>query len=260
MHFSTVVKSSTGRFSIKRPVFYTISTVTAQADITEKNCQINKPGDQQVKEPENSYLRIRPVYTAMKTFIFSALLMLGLSACAQQIPQELSADVLIKIAIMAAPEEKRADAAVYGYAANGEFTMLREGSNDFICLAPDMRQERDILQAFAYSESLEPFMARGRELTIEGRQAERDSIREAEIRSGQLYMPQTPSTLYAYSGKKANLDPQTGEIRDAKRRYVIYIPYAVAADLGLSSKPAGPGMPWLMDEGTYKAHIMITPE
>lgn len=195
----------------------------------------------------------------MKTFLFSTLLLGWLSAGARQTPQSLPTDVLIKIAVMAAPEEKRADATVYGYAANGDFVTLREGSNDFICLAPDMRQDGSTLQAFAYPKSLDPFMARGRELTIAGKRAERDSIREAEIRSGKLDMPQAPSTLYAYSGERANLNPQTGEIRDAKRRYVVYIPYAKAADLGLSNKPAAPGMPWLMDEGTYKAHIMITP-
>ena len=196
----------------------------------------------------------------MKTIIFSSLTLLGFSAAAQQTAQSLPADVLIKIAVMAAPEEKRADAAVYGYSASGDFVTLREGTNDFVCLAPDMRQDGSTLQAFAYPKSLDPFMARGRELTEQGKAAERDSIREAEIRAGKLHMPQGPSTLYGYSGDRAGLNPQTGEINGAKRRYVIYMPYAMAADLGLSNKPAAPGMPWLMDEGSYKAHIMITPK
>lgn len=185
--------------------------------------------------------------------------MLWLSAGAQQALQILPQDVRIKIAVMAAPEEKRAEATVYGYSANGEFVTLREGNNDFICLAPDVKEDESMLQAYAYPKSLDPFMARGRELIAHGKRAERDSIREAEIKAGKLYMPQTPTTLYGYSGERENLDTQTGEIRDAKRRYVIYIPYAKAADLGLSNKPVAPGMPWLMAEGTYKAHIMINP-
>ena len=194
----------------------------------------------------------------MKTFILSALMVLWLAAGAQQ-TQPLSADVLIKIAVMAAPEDKQAGAAVYGYSADGKFVTLREGTNDFVCLAPDMRKD-GALQAFAYPKSLDPFMARGRELIEEGRGAERDSIREAEIKAGKLSMPQGPSTLYAYSGEREGLNPQTGEITGAKRRYVVYMPYAMAADVGLSNKPAAPGMPWLMDEGSYKAHIMITPK
>lgn len=195
----------------------------------------------------------------MKTLFLSAFLMLWLSAGAQQAPKSLSKDVRVKVALMAAPEEKRPGATVYGYSAKGEFVMLREGSNDFICLAPDISKGGSTLQAYAYPKSLDPFMARGRELIAQGKLAERDSIREAEIKAGKLHMPQTPTTLYAYSGERENLDPQTGEIRDAKRRYVVYIPYAKAADLGLSNKPAAPGMPWLMDEGTYRAHIMINP-
>ncbi|QEC54328.1 hypothetical protein FRZ59_16700 [Anseongella ginsenosidimutans] len=182
-----------------------------------------------------------------------------LSIRAQQASQALPEDVLIKVALMAAPEGKRDGATVYGYSANGEFVTLREGSNDFICLAPEIKEGESTLQAYAYPKSLDPFMARGRELIAQGKGAERDSIREAEIKAGKLYMPKTPTTFYGYSGERENLDPQTGEIRDASRRYVIYIPYAKAADLGLSNKPAGPGMPWLMAEGTYKAHIMITP-
>src|SRR5690606_375155 len=139
----------------------------------------------------------------MKTFIFSTLTLLWLSAGAQQTSQSLSADVLLKIAIMAAPEEKQAEATVYGYSASGDFVTLREGTHAFICLAPDMRQDGSTLQAFAYPKSLDPFMARGRVLTEEGRAAERDSIREAEIRAGKLYMPQGPSTLYGYSGDRA---------------------------------------------------------
>ena len=195
----------------------------------------------------------------MKTFIFSTLMILWLSVDAQQTAPPLSADVLIKIAVMAAPEDKQAGAAVYGYSADGQFVTLREGTNDFVCLAPDMRKESDMLQAFAYPKGLDPFMARGRALTEAGKAGERDSIREAEIRTGKLPMPQGPSTLYAYSGKREGLNPKTGEMAGAKRRYVIYMPYAMAADVGLSNKPAAPGMPWLMDEGTYKAHIMITP-
>jgi len=40
---------------------------------------------------------------------------------------------------------------------------------------------------------------------------------------------------------------------------VVYIPWATAASTGLPIKPAAPGMPWIMDPGTHRAHIMITP-
>jgi hypothetical protein len=40
---------------------------------------------------------------------------------------------------------------------------------------------------------------------------------------------------------------------------VIYIPYATAESTGLPAKPGSPGMPWIMNPGTARAHIMIDP-
>lgn len=188
------------------------------------------------------------------TVIFSFLFFL--SAHAQQ-QVTLSPEVQIRIATQAAPSEFREHSKVYGFDDQGNFVVLREGTNGYICLAPDPKMKT--YYAYCYPESLEPFMARGRELIAEGRRKERDQIREEEFKSGKLFIPTQPSTLYGYWGSADKLDSSTGEMSDAKRRYVIYIPYAKAEDLGLSNKPNNLGIPWLMGEGTYKAHIMITP-
>ena len=45
--------------------------------------------------------------------------------------------VQIASAILAAPEELRAGAAVLGYDAQGALVKLREGKNELICLASD---------------------------------------------------------------------------------------------------------------------------
>lgn len=176
---------------------------------------------------------------------------------AQQKKEILPADVQIKIATQAAPVEFREGAKVYGYNSEGKFVTLREGTNGYICLAPDYNMA--MYYAYCYPESLEPLMARGRELIAEGKRKDRDAIREKEFKEGKLTIPQQPTTLYGYWGSSDKLNKETGEMTDAKRRYVIYVPYAKAADLGLSNKPNNLGTPWLMDEGSYKAHIMITP-
>jgi len=177
---------------------------------------------------------------------------------AQQV-KVLPAEVQIRVAVMAAPVEKREGAKVWGYDPQGNPVELRKGSNDFVCLAP--KPNSSILYSYAYPQSLEPFMARGRELVAAGKNTkEKNDIREAEINAGKLFMPQGPNTLFCYWGKLADLDSQNGEIKNALRRYVIYVPYATAESTGLSDKIALPGMPWLMDAGSYKAHIMITPE
>lgn len=184
-------------------------------------------------------------------------LAISLATAQQQEKEALSKELQIKIAVLAAPAEFRDSATVYGYDEEHNFITLRQGSNGYICLAPNYKEAA--LYAYCYPVSLEPFMARGRELIAEGKRKERDKIREEEFKAGKLAIPQMPSMLYGYYGSYQQLDKETGEIADAKRRYVIYMPYAKASDMGLSSKPNNLGMPWLMDEGSYKAHIMITP-
>lgn len=198
----------------------------------------------------------------MIKIISSAVLLCTIALCTSGQGNETEGKVLppeiqIKIAVQAAPEEFRDGAKVYGYSEDGQFITLREGTNGFICLAPDAKT--DVYYAYCYPESLEPFMARGRELQAQGKGRERDKIREQEYKAGKLPIPQTPTTMYAYWGSADQLNPETGEISDARRRYVVYIPYAKASDLGLPNKGNDQGIPWLMDEGSYKAHIMITP-
>jgi hypothetical protein len=84
-------------------------------------------------------------------------------------------------------------------------------------------------------------------------------IREKEAKSGKLAMPKLPSTLYVYFAPEENYNRETGEVKEGNFRYVVYIPYATAESTGLPLKPEAPGMPWIMDPGTHRAHIMINP-
>ncbi|WP_298715022.1 hypothetical protein [Chitinophaga sp.] len=189
--------------------------------------------------------------------IACTLLAVSASAQAKKPKPILPADVQIRVAVMAAPKEFRDSATVLGYTPDGKLTVLRQGTNDMICLAPNPKQFG--VYVYAYPKSLEPFMARGRELTAQGKLRQKDSTREAEIKSGKLFMPKEATIMYGYWGKDEALVPETGEIKDGQRRYVVYMPYATGASTGLPTEPAEPGMPWLMGAGTYKAHIMINP-
>jgi hypothetical protein len=79
------------------------------------------------------------------------------------------------------------------------------------------------------------------------------------VASGKLKMPDAPSMMYVYYGKQEDYNPATGMLDDGKFRYVVYIPFATTTSTGLPDKPHANGMPWLMDPGTHKAHIMIGP-
>ncbi len=173
--------------------------------------------------------------------------------------QKLSVDQQIASAVMAAPIEARGEAMVYGYSESGEFMMLREGSNDFVCIADD--PQKDGFQVVCYHKSLEPMMARGRELAAEGKsREEKEETRNKEAKSGKMPLPESPATLHIYYGENAFFNEETGSIENAKYRYVVYIPYATQETKGLPLAPNESSHPWLMFPGRYNAHIMITPE
>lgn len=187
-------------------------------------------------------------------FIASGLLTKALA----QSPIVPAPDIQIKTAVLAAPEDKRSGATVYGYSPKNEFIILRKGTNELVCLADDPAQKG--LNVSCYHKDLEPFMERGRALKKEGKKPDEIlAIREQEAKAKKLAMPSHPSTLYSYTAKADDFNPETGDVTNGYLRYVVYIPYATAESTGLPLKPGAPGMPWIMDPGTHRAHIMINP-
>jgi len=192
-----------------------------------------------------------------QTIIFLLPIILCQSVQAQVIiPSE---DVQITSALLAAPEESRDGAMVYGFSPDGEFVVLREGTNNMICLADDPNSPG--FSVSCYPNELEVFMDRGRVLKSEGKSfKEIFDQREEEANAGQLKMPKDGTTLFVfYANDESAFDPKTGEVKGGNFRYVVYIPYATAESTGLPLSPEAPGMPWIMDPGTHRAHIMINP-
>ncbi|MEM6841215.1 MAG: hypothetical protein AAF944_00835 [Bacteroidota bacterium] len=167
-------------------------------------------------------------------------------------------ELQIKTAVLAAPEELREGAMVYGYDGSGELLVLREGSNEIVCIADNPDQKG--FSVSSYHRDLEPFMQRGRDLRKEGKSTQEIfNTRENEVKAGSLKMPDDPTTLYVLSAPEEQYNAETGEVTEPNFRYVVYIPYATAASTGLPLSPEAPGMPWIMDPGTHRAHIMINP-
>jgi hypothetical protein len=194
----------------------------------------------------------------MKTLLTLATFCGMASVGVAQTPTVPSPAIQIKTALLAAPADKRDGAMVYGYSPKNEFIVLRKGTNELVCLADDPTQKG--LSVSCYHKDLEPFMERGRILKKEGKKApEILAMREQEVKDKKLMMPTHPSTLYSYSAKDEQYDAATGDVKDGYLRYVVYIPYATAESTGLPLKPEAPGMPWIMDPGTHRAHIMINP-
>lgn len=194
--------------------------------------------------------RFSPLLSVLAIIFFSN------SACSQSTVS--NKEEQIKVAVLAAPEEARDAAHVYGYDDDGNFVTLREGSNDFICIADNPNREG--FEVVSYHVDLEPFMARGRALREEGKSGqERSNIRAEEADNGKLKMPKKAATLHVYYGRDVEYDSENNTLKGAKYRYAVYMPYATQQSTGLSLTPNGPGHPWLMFPGQHNAHIMITP-
>ncbi len=174
------------------------------------------------------------------------------SAAAAAVP---STESQIASAVLAAPADLRAGAAVLGYNAQGELATLREGKNELICLASD--PAKTTFSVACYHKDLEPYMARGRELAAQKvTGTKRNEIRWKEVADGKLALPREPRTLYVLTG--SGFDAAANQVTNPYLRWVIYLPFATPESTGLSTK-ASDSAPWLMYPGTAGAHIMINP-
>ncbi len=182
----------------------------------------------------------------------AVMLLVAQTVVGQAVP---APEVQIAAAVQAAPDDRRAAAMVLGYDAAGALVTLREGTNDIVCLADNPKDTS--FSVACYHKDLEPFMARGRELTAKGVSSkEREETRWKEIESGALKMPREPRTLHVLTG--SGFDAATGTVTAAYLRWVVYTPFATPETTGLPIRPV-PGGPWLMFPGTPTAHIMISP-
>lgn len=181
-------------------------------------------------------------------------LLFSTSACAQN-----AADThAINQAVSAAPDDMKEGAKVLAYNDNGTYRTIREGTNDLVCTADD--PARDGFETACFQADLEAYITRGRELRAEGMNGQETvTQRGEEIASGVLSFTEGPATQYIRYGEEASYDEASGEVMNSSLRYVIYSPYATAESTGLSTQPMGPGAPWIMDSGGWRAHIMIIP-
>lgn len=170
-------------------------------------------------------------------------------------PRQEPDSIQIASAVHAAPEGAREHATVLGWMDDGTTRVLRQGTNEMVCLADDPRDER--WSVACYHRDLEQYMARGRELRAAGMDGDEAAAqRFREVEQGTLEIPEG-KVLYVLSGSGWNAETQA--VEEPYLRWVIYRPWATSETTGLPARPRSPGEPWLMDPGTVGAHIMITP-
>ncbi|HZJ01707.1 MAG TPA: hypothetical protein VFD22_13685 [Gemmatimonadaceae bacterium] len=164
----------------------------------------------------------------------------------------------IASAVSPLPENLRAGARVLGYDAAGKFVALRPGTNDMTCLADDPAGK--MFHVACYHRSLEPFMARGRELHALKKSKEYiDSVRLRDVKTGRYSMPSKSAALYQYFAPRDSVNMATGVIDGAQYLYVVYTPYGTYRSTGIAETPVDGG-PWIMNPGKPWAHLMIQPQ
>jgi hypothetical protein len=162
----------------------------------------------------------------------------------------------IATAISPLPENLRAGAKVLGYDASGKLVTLRPGTNEMVCLADDPSGK--LFHVACYHRSLEPFMARGRELHALKKSKESiDSTRARDIKLGRYSIPQK-TVIYQYFVPRDSVNMAAGVIDGAQYLYVVYVPYSSYKTTGISEAPVEGG-PWVMNPGKPWAHLMIQP-
>lgn len=161
-------------------------------------------------------------------------------------------------AVLALPEALREGAEVRKHGPDGLVT-IQGGSNGMICLADEPGDGR--FGVACYHESLEPFMAAGRELSARGMTGmERQEARWEAVEEGEVPMPDHAAMVYNLGLRNADaatVDPDTVDVEQASRLHALYLPYATPESTGLPTRPSG-AAPWLMWPGRPSAHVMIT--
>lgn len=190
----------------------------------------------------------------MHRSVFSSVALLALLAAPVAVPAQTPVADQITGAVLPLPKEMRDGAGVMGYKSAGKLELLRASKNGMLCLADDPAEDK--FHTSCYADTMEPFMARGRELRASGTTgAKVDTARFAEVKAGKLKMPTQPAALYQVFAD--DFDAKTGQVKNGRQLFVVYVPFATPQSTGLSASPSAT-QPWLMLPGTPKAHIMFS--
>lgn len=173
--------------------------------------------------------------------------LLGLLATAPVAAQSEAA--IVELAVRPLPEDMRADATVFRYDDDGRREVLRRGTNHVECSPQD---ERGF--TVCYPRSTAAWRDHRAKLAAEGLSGDelQAAMAEAE-RAGTIEPVPFGSIIYRLYEEDDRI----------KLLWVVRLPGASSAELGMPTSSqrdnalAGRGLPWMMNEGTPGAHLMI---
>jgi hypothetical protein len=182
-------------------------------------------------------------------------LLMPATVTAQQPPGVIDRAEEIALAEGAGPPALAAAATVYVRGEQG-YEVAREGSNGASCLVSQDRA--DTLEPLCFDAEgtralLPVYLARGR-WRAEGVPEEEIARRvEAGFASGEFGPPAKPGIAYMLSEHNRVFNGQ--EVVSYPPHVMIYAPHATNADIGADM--SDPYMPWVLEEGSPHAYIIV---
>jgi hypothetical protein len=190
--------------------------------------------------------------------LISIVLMAGISAHAQAIPELLPQDKEMEIALSAAPEHLRSGASVYVLKPAG-FSLVRQGTNGFSCIVNrdhPLNQKPTCYDAEG-SETILPKVLRFGELLMKGVPLEQITAEIAEgFRTGKFISPRRPGVAYMLSGDIKNYNASTGKVESFPPHVMFYAPNLTNRDIGSDGK-FEPGLPSIAYQGPQGFMIVV---
>ncbi len=196
----------------------------------------------------------------LKLSIVLAVTTLGVAnLAAQHIP---TTEQQIAAATLPLPEAYRAGATVQSISADLTITELRKGTNSMVCSVIRPGSETFFVHCFerAYDALSKRLAQLGQERRKNGMPADSTAVRalQKEIESGRIKVPVSPAVGFQMRGPANAFDWNSNTpSKEITHWEMIMIPNATGASLSLPNSRPKDGGPWVMNEGTSVAHIMI---
>jgi hypothetical protein len=179
----------------------------------------------------------------------------------QQLPELLSREKEIALALSAAPEHLRKGAGVYVLERNG-FVKVRESTNGFTCIVNrdhPLNQKPVCFDAEGTATIL-PKILRVGELLMQGKPMPEIDAEIAEgFRTGKYVAPRRPGVAYMFSGDIRNFNPRTGKVESFPPHVMFYAPNLTNADLGITPEALAkdPSLPFVAYQGPHGFIIVV---
>lgn len=172
--------------------------------------------------------------------------------------QDSQLSARIAAAVVPLPASLRPGAGVVDLSPSGEVNTLRFTTNGMICISDPPGDAW--FQPECYHSAFIPIVYRMRELKAAGQsEAEVDRRIEAEIRLGTLKLTPRPTMNYQMFGPITGYDSTTNTVSSAMTRVQrLFIPWSTSGTSGVPEEEDALHA-WIMDQGTYYAHVMIFP-